>query len=118
MLSFWLNLAPAQGGAPGPSFGDSLTSLLVPMALMFGVFYLIVIRPQMKRQKDHDAMVAALQKGDRVVLNSGIYGKVARVENDVLVLEVADNVRLRVLKRAVGALEGDPAPEVAKNPEA
>jgi preprotein translocase subunit YajC len=109
MLSFWLNLAPAQGSAQPSIF----TSFLIPMLLMFGVFYLIVIRPQMKRQKEHQAMLAALQKGDRVVLNSGFYGKVARIDGDVVTVELADNVRVRVVKRAIGALEGSPAEELA-----
>lgn len=118
MSSFWLNLAPAQAGASSASSGDMLTSLLVPMALMFGVFYLIVIRPQMKKQKEHEGMLGALQKGDKVVLNSGIYGKVIRIdEGEVVTLEIADNVRVRVLKRAIGAREGEPTVELAKNTE-
>jgi len=75
-----------QGGSGQPSpFG-----FLVPMALVFLIFYFLLIRPQTKRQREHDAMIKALAKGDRVVLRSGIHGSVTGTADDVLTIEIAN----------------------------
>lgn len=105
MLSFVLSLAPAQaGGQPSPLIS------LAPMVLIFVVFYLVWFMPLRKRQKEHDKMLEALQKGDKVILSSGIHGKVSRIEGEEVYLEVADKVVIKVTRRAVGALEGSPVP--------
>ncbi len=105
MLSFVLNLAPAQAsGQPSPLFS------FAPMILIFVVFYLVWFMPLRKRQKEHEKMIGALQKGDKVILNSGIHGKISRLEGEEIVyLEVADKVSIKVTKRAIGAIEGTPA---------
>ena len=71
------------------------------MILMFGVFYFILIRPQAKRQKEHQALLAALGKGDVVVTRGGIIGKISGVKDSELILEVQEKVRIRVLRSHV-----------------
>lgn len=111
MLSLLLNLAPAQAsGQPSPLLS------LAPMVLIFVVFYLVWFMPLRKRQKEHDKLLEALQKGDKVILNSGIHGRISRIEGDDVYLEVADKVSIRVTRRAIGALEGTPV--ALENPQA
>ena len=78
----------------------SLTGML-PLVLMFVVLYFIMIRPQMKRQKEHKAMVEALAKGDEVVIGGGVLGRVAKVGESFLQVEVANGVELQVQRNAV-----------------
>jgi preprotein translocase subunit YajC len=87
--------APAADGAT-----SGLLSML-PLVLMFVVLYFIMIRPQMKRQKEHKAMVEALAKGDEVVTGGGLLGKVSKVGESFLHIEVANGVELQVQRSAV-----------------
>lgn len=86
--------APAAGGE------SSLLSLL-PLVLMFVVLYFVMIRPQMKRQKEHKAMIEALAKGDEVVTSGGLLGKVSKLGETYLHVEVANGVELQVQRTAV-----------------
>ncbi len=80
-------------------FNDPFISSLVPLVLLFGIFYFLIIRPQQTRLKAHQAMVAAVKRGDTVVTAGGLIGKVAKVKDDgELMVEIADNVQVRVLK--------------------
>ena len=87
--------AAAEGGLMG-----SLTGML-PLVLMFVVLYFIMIRPQMKRQKEHRAMIDALAKGDEVVTSGGLLGKVARLGEGFVHLEVAEGVEVQIQRSAV-----------------
>ncbi len=87
--------AAAQGGL------ESSLMRLLPLILMFVVLYFIMIRPQMKRQKEHKAMVDALAKGDEVVTAGGLYGKISRVGESNLHIEVAEGVEVMVQRQAV-----------------
>ena len=80
--------------------GSSLMSLL-PLVLMFVVLYFIMIRPQMKRQKEHKAMIEALAKGDEIVTSGGMIGRVAKMGDNYLHVEVANGVELQVQRSAV-----------------
>jgi preprotein translocase subunit YajC len=81
------------------NFNDPIISSLVPLVLLFGIFYFLIIRPQQQRLKTHQAMVAAVKRGDTVVTAGGLIGKVAKVKDDgELMVEIADNVQVRVLK--------------------
>ena len=88
--------APA-GGAPG---GFDLMGML-PILLMFVVLYFLMIRPQMKRQKEHKAMLDALQKGDEVVTAGGVLGKVSKIADAYVTVEVANNVEIVVQRPAI-----------------
>lgn len=86
--------------APAASGSDSLMSLL-PLVLMFVVLYFIMIRPQMKRQKEHKAMIEAIAKGDEIVTSGGLVGRVAKMGESFLHVEVANGVELQVQRNAV-----------------
>jgi preprotein translocase subunit YajC len=81
------------------NLNDPFISTLVPLVLLFGIFYFLLIRPQQQRIKTHQAMVEAVRRGDTVVTAGGLIGKVAKVKDDgELMVEIADNVQVRVLK--------------------
>jgi preprotein translocase subunit YajC len=88
--------------AGSPAQGDTLMGLL-PIILMFVILYFLMIRPQMKKAKEHKDMLEKLQKGDEVVA-VGILGKVTRIDDNYVGLEVADNVVIQVQKQAVNQL--------------
>ena len=88
--------------APAASGGTESTLFsLLPLVLMFVVLYFIMIRPQMKRQKEHKAMIEALAKGDEVVTAGGLAGKVSKLGDNYLSLEIADAVEVQVQRSAV-----------------
>ena len=95
-----LPLAFAEGGASSPLIQ------FLPFVFVFAIFYFLLIAPMRKRQKALQAMIAALKKGDRVVTNGGLYGEVAAVHDQVVILKVADNVKVRIAKSAISGLEG------------
>lgn len=74
---------------------------MILMVVMFIVFWFMLIRPQQKRQREHAAMLASLKKGDQVVTNGGLIGKISDMTDDTLILEVQEKVRIRVLRSAV-----------------
>ena len=81
------------------NLNDPLISTMVPLILLFGIFYFLLIRPQQQRLKTHQQMVEAVRRGDTVVTAGGLIGKVAKVKDDgELMVEIADNVQVRVLK--------------------
>ncbi len=84
--------APQQGGG---------MSLIIMMVVLFGLMYFMMIRPQMKRQKEHRALVAGLAKGDEVVTNGGLAGRVEEVGETFITVEIAANVRVKLQKGAV-----------------
>ena len=92
----------AQGatGAAGPAGFASL----VPLILIFVIFYFLLLRPQIKRAKEHKKMVEALAKGDEVVTNGGLLGKVTEVGENFLQVEVANGVQVKVQRQSVSAL--------------
>jgi len=91
--------AQAAGSAGGIAGG---VEAFLPLVLIFVVFYFLMIRPQQKRMKVHKEMLAALRRGDRVVLASGIMGLVTKVTSDTEVqVEIADGVKVRVVRSAI-----------------
>ncbi|HUP97964.1 MAG TPA: preprotein translocase subunit YajC [Usitatibacter sp.] len=92
--------AQAAGGAP--QGGDTLMSML-PIILMFVILYFLMIRPQMKKAKDHKSMIDALQKGDEVIA-VGILGKISKIGETYVSLDIAPNTTIQVQKQAVTTL--------------
>lgn len=82
------------------STGTSLMSLL-PMVLIFAIFYFFLIRPQVKKQKVVENMIKDLKKGDRVVAAGGLYGVVHKIEDNIIYLEISENVRIKAMKSSV-----------------
>lgn len=96
-------ISPAYAQAAGG--GQDMLLSLAPLVLIFVVFYFLLIRPQQKRMKEHKAMLGALRRGDRVVTGGGIIGTVARVPNDEeVVVDIADGVRVRVLRGTISSV--------------
>ncbi len=93
-------VTPAYAQAAGAPAGAGLISFL-PIVLIFGIMYFLMIRPQQKKLKDHRALVAALRRGDQVVTSGGIIGKVAKVSDTELEVEIATGVKVRVVKHTV-----------------
>jgi len=88
-------------GVSAPAFMQ-----FVPILLVFAIFYFLLIAPMRKRQKALQSLIDNLKKGDRVVTNGGLYGTVAAVEEKVIILKLAENLKVRVAKSAISGLEG------------
>lgn len=99
LLDLVIAPAYAQAAAPAPG-GFGGMSLLFPL-LLVGVMYFMMIRPQMKRAKEHKGMLDKLTRGDEVLTNGGIAGTVTDIGDNFITVEIADNVRIRVQKGAI-----------------
>jgi len=95
-------IANAHAAGAGGATGSGMSSLIM-MALFAVVFYFLLICPQSKRQKEHKNMLEAIQKGDEVVTNGGILGKVTKITDSFIVLTVASGVEMKFQKHAVTA---------------
>ncbi len=102
-MSLLISSALAGDPAVAPGQPNPLITFLM-FGGLFLFMYLLIIRPQRKRQKEHQALVSALAKGDEVVTTSGILGKVAKIDGDYLVLEVSDKIELKFQRAAVHAV--------------
>lgn len=102
-MSFFISEAVAQTAAPAGGQQDSV-SMIVMMAGMFVFMYFLIIRPQRKRQKEQEALMGSLNKGDEVVLTCGMLGRIIRVEGNYLVLNTGDNIELKFQRQAVHAV--------------
>ncbi len=105
MFSLHVLLAAA---ASDTGSGGGLLGLL-PLILIFGVMYFLLLRPQRKRQKEAQRLQSSLAEGDEVILNSGIYGFVSAVEDSYLWLDIAEKVEIRVARSAVASRVSSPA---------
>ena len=75
--------------------------MILPLLLMFGIFYFLLIRPQQKKAKEHKTMVEALGKGDEVITNGGLLAKITDVDENFLTCKISDNVEVKVQRHAV-----------------
>lgn len=98
-----LPLTLAQAAGP-PSMTDMLVNF-APFVLIFVIFYFLLIRPARQRQKALQQMIDALKRGDKVVTSGGLYGEVAAIDGSVVLLKIADNVKVRVSRSAISGLE-------------
>ena len=90
----------AQAPAPAPSPGSGLISIL-PFVFIFIIMYYVMLRPQMRKQKEQARLVSSLKTGDKVVTASGIHGMISNVKDTTVIVKVADNVKLEMEKTAV-----------------
>jgi preprotein translocase subunit YajC len=102
-MSFLISSAYAQEAAAQASPPGAQYLQFLLLGGFFVVFYFLIWRPQAKRTKEHKSLLSNLQKGDEVVTNGGIAGKVVKVSDDFLVLEVSDTVELKIQKAAIAA---------------
>lgn len=104
-LSFFIEQAGAMGGPPAPTGGEQPNMLvtMLPFVLMFVVMYFLIIRPQHKKQKDQQAMIDALKKGDKVVTSGGVHGTITGIKEKegILVIQVAKDVQIEVSRGSI-----------------
>ena len=103
LLDLLIPAAHAQA-APGPASGAEPFSPIILIIVFFGVFYFIVLRPQMKRAKEHRQLLSQLAKGDEVVAAGGLLGRVTDIGDQFVTVELADNVAIKVQKQAITAV--------------
>ena len=96
LLVFIGGCAPEGGGEEGFDW-----TILIFLAVIFGIFYFLLIRPQRRRQKEHDELMQELQKGDKVITAGGIYGVVESLSDDSIVLKIESGVTIRVARGSV-----------------
>jgi preprotein translocase subunit YajC len=107
-------ISPAYAQGTGMMDQSALVQFL-PLILIFVVFYFLLIRPQQKKQKDHRAMLEAVRRGDRVVTGGGILGTISKVVSpDEVEVDLAPNVRVRVLRSTISSVLSKPDPAVAR----
>jgi preprotein translocase subunit YajC len=113
--------APSGGGSGTGGSGEgggstqSLTGMMFPLVVFVLIFYFFIIRPQHKRQKQHDTLIGGITRGDQVITAGGFFGTVREVRDDTFMIEIADGVKVRVLKSAVQTKRTTPAPEEKKD---
>ena len=96
-MSFFISDAMAQG-AEGSA---GTLELILPLLLMFGIFYFLLIRPQQKKAKEHKKMVEALGKGDEIITNGGLLAKIAAIDENFLTCTIAANVEVKIQRHAI-----------------
>jgi len=96
-----MELLIAMGGQPGGEGGGGLVSTLIMFGAIFLIFYFMIIRPQQKRAKERDKLLSNLEKGDKVVTNGGIHGVIAGLEDKTALLQVSENVKLKIDRSAI-----------------
>lgn len=101
-----VGLAFAMGSSAGGQAGGGQSALmnLVPLVFMFAIFYFLLIRPQQKKAKEHRALLDAIKKGDQVVTAGGMHGKVSAIDENVVTLEVATGVNIKINKGFIATL--------------
>ena len=102
-MSFFISDAMAEGGAAAAGGGDPIMGL-IPFILLFVIFYFFLIRPQSKRVKEHKNMLGSLSKGDEVVTNGGILGKVIEIGDEFVTVEIAANTQVKLQKQYIANL--------------
>lgn len=105
MLSFLVDTAHAAGAQGQGAGAENPITGFIPFILIMVVFYFLMIRPQQKRQKEHQEMLGAIQRGDEVVTNGGIIGKVTGVTDENLTVEIAQDTRVKVQRSAIAQVK-------------
>ena len=101
-------LAFAMAGPPGgaaPAGGMAVFQQAIPLILMFGIFYFLLIRPQQKKAKEHKALLGSLKKGDLVITAGGVHAKVVSVEDEIVSLEIANGVVIKITKSYIATIK-------------
>jgi preprotein translocase subunit YajC len=99
--------AYAMAGSAGQQSGGSGIEGIVMLVVMFAIFYFLLIRPQQKRAKQHKELVESLKAGDQVVTAGGIHGKVVAVQDALVTLEIASNVRIKISRSSIVGTKAD-----------
>ena len=97
MHSLIIAMAPPQGGQGGGEF----TTTILMFAVIIAIFYFMILRPQQKRQKERQKLLESMKKGDKVVTAGGIHGTIVGIEDKTLLLQIADNVKVKVERSSI-----------------
>jgi preprotein translocase subunit YajC len=113
MISNAYGMAPSPGGNTPPPSGLQaiLGSPLIMVVGVFAIFYFLIIRPQRKKEGEHRKFLNELQKGEEVITQSGIYGRVAGIADNVVTLEIANQIKIRVAKNMIAGKSTTPVSE-------
>jgi len=98
------SLAYAMGSGGGAGGGQSGLGAFVPLILMFAIFYFLLIRPQQKKAKQHRELLSALKTGDKIVTSGGLHGKITGLKEDVITVEIAPKIRVKVSRGSVSGV--------------
>jgi preprotein translocase subunit YajC len=108
MFGLAFAMAGATGGtAGGAGGGVAAFQQFIPLIFMFGIFYFLLIRPQRKKALEHKALLELIKKGDNVITAGGVHGKVFAVENDHVILDIADNINIKITKSFIATIRKD-----------
>jgi preprotein translocase subunit YajC len=105
MFGLAFAMAGAPGTAGGAGGGMAAFQQVIPLIFMFAIFYFLLIRPQKKKALEHKALLESIKRGDYVITTGGIHGKIFEVENDLVILDVANNVNIKVTKSYIAAID-------------
>ena len=97
-------MGPAQPGGAGPGGAGGMIGSLVPLILIFVVFYFLLIRPQQKKAKEHKSMIDNLKKGDKIITSGGIFGVIEAVGTNTVTVKIGENVKIKIGKAYVASL--------------
>ncbi|AER66346.1 preprotein translocase, YajC subunit [Thermovirga lienii DSM 17291] len=99
-----------------------LVGMLLPLAVFVVIFYFLIVRPQKKRQRQHEEMLASIRKGDVVITAGGFWGTVREIKDDSFIIEIADGVKVRILKSSIqmkrSAVDAEASPKPKKSEKA
>ena len=104
-------ISPAFAQAAGGTPGGDIISMILPLVMIMGVFWFLLIRPQQKRQKEHQQLISKVARGDTIVTSGGLIGRVSKVVDErELLVEVGENVKVRVVRSAISEVraKGEP----------
>ena len=106
--SFVIAMSPPPDGSGG---GGSLVSTLIMFGLIIGIFYLMILRPQQKKQKDRQKLLDSVRKGDKVITAGGMHGSVAGLDEKTVLLQVGDNIKMKFERSAITSIIRETEPE-------
>lgn len=108
-------VTPAYAQAAGGAGGAGAIFQFVPLILIFVIMYFLILRPQQKRMKEQRNMIAELKRGDQVVTQGGIIGKITDVKDDEVTVEIAQGVKIRVVRATIAQVVSQPKPTAANS---
>jgi len=108
-LNLLIAMAPQGGSGAG---GGSMVSTFVMFGAIFLIFYFMIIRPQQKRAKEREKLLSSIEKGDKVITSGGVHGTVAGVEEKTILLQVTENVKLKIERSAITTILNRDAKEI------
>jgi preprotein translocase subunit YajC len=115
--TFEIQLAQAAPAPEGSQGAGGTLGFFLPLIAMFLLLYALVIRPQSRQQKEHKKMLSQVQRGDHIVTSGGLHGRITGIADDVLTVEIADRVRVKVSRSAVSARTPSPESKERKEPK-